>query len=483
MTATPPDARPLRGLGSVLGIVISIVALAGVVWWALRQEPPQLPHTAGQVAALIGAIALYGVNTLVRSERWHRLLLDDGAHPLRADSYSLTVVGYAVNNVLPARAGDAVRVVLMAPRAECSKRTVLGTIVAERLLDVGVILVLFLVVGYAVLGEVGAGSIEWVALATTVVIVGAAVAVVVVRRNQRVHDFVWPMLSSTAGLPSAHGALLIAMTFGIWIIESFAWIAVGLSVGFAMSFLEGLYLVALASVFALIPSGPGYAGTQDAAAVIGIKAIGGTGATAVSYLVMLRFALLVPITLFGLVLLAVRYGGLGQLRAERARARRLRRPRGELIAYGLLVAVALALRFYELGDRPFHHDESQDAYFSWILWTKGDYAYNPLLHGPLRFYLTAGMYALFGDSDFTARLAPALMGTAMVAMPYFLREQLGRVAAFTAAVLLAIGPPTCTSRASPARTSTSPRSASRCWSSCSASSTRPSAGSRPRSAR
>ena len=50
------------------------------------------------------------------------------------------------------------------------------------------------------------------------------------------------------------------------------------------------------------------------------------------------------------------------------------------------------------------------------------------------------MYTLFGDSDFTARLAPALMGTAMVAMPYFLREQLGRVAAFTAAVLLAIGP-------------------------------------------
>jgi uncharacterized protein (TIGR03663 family) len=118
----------------------------------------------------------------------------------------------------------------------------------------------------------------------------------------------------------------------------------------------------------------------------------------------------------------------------------VRRPRGELIAYGLLVVVALALRFYELGDRPFHHDESQDAYFSWILWTKGDYAYNPLLHGPLRFYLTASMYALFGDSDFTARLAPALMGAAMVAMPYFLREQLGRVAAFTAAVLLAIGP-------------------------------------------
>ena len=182
----------------MLGIVISVVALAGVVWWALRQDAPRLPHGAEQIGALIGAIALYGVNTLVRSERWHRLLLDDGAHPARADSYALTVVGYAVNNVLPARAGDVARVVLMAPRARASRRTVLGTIVAERLLDVGVILVLFLVVGYAVLGEVGAGSVEWIALATAAVVAGVAVAIVLVRRNERVHDFVAPMLSSTA---------------------------------------------------------------------------------------------------------------------------------------------------------------------------------------------------------------------------------------------------------------------------------------------
>jgi uncharacterized protein (TIGR03663 family) len=126
-------------------------------------------------------------------------------------------------------------------------------------------------------------------------------------------------------------------------------------------------------------------------------------------------------------------------RSERAPAR-ARRPRGELIAYVVLVAVALALRFYDLGDRPFHHDESQDAYFSWIFFKNGDYQYNPLLHGPLRFYLTAVMYALFGASDFTARLAPALMGVLMVPMPYLLRHQIGRVGAFSAAVLLAIGP-------------------------------------------
>ena len=121
----------------------------------------------------------------------------------------------------------------------------------------------------------------------------------------------------------------------------------------------------------------------------------------------------------------VRLGGLG---------------RGELAAWGALIALALALRLIGLGDRPFHHDESQDAYFSWLFRTTGQYAYNPLLHGPLRFYLTAAVYVLFGDSDFTARLAPALMGTAMVPLCLLLRPLVGRLAAFAAAVALAIGP-------------------------------------------
>ncbi|MGI8621895.1 MAG: flippase activity-associated protein Agl23 [Solirubrobacteraceae bacterium] len=106
-----------------------------------------------------------------------------------------------------------------------------------------------------------------------------------------------------------------------------------------------------------------------------------------------------------------------------------------------LIAIAFALRMYDLGSRPFHHDESQDAYFSWLFYKDfGSYHYQPLLHGPLRFYLTGLNYALFGDSNVTARLAPAVMGTIAVGLPYLLREQLGRIAAFTAGVLLAVGP-------------------------------------------
>ena len=55
------------------------------------------------------------------------------------------------------------------------------------------------------------------------------------------------------------------MTLVIWAIEAGVWMSVGAAVGFRMDPIEGLYMVALASVFSLIPSGPGYAGTQDAA--------------------------------------------------------------------------------------------------------------------------------------------------------------------------------------------------------------------------
>src|SRR3954467_12953202 len=134
-----------------------------------------------------------------------------------------------------------------------------------------------------------------------------------------------------------------------------------------------------------------------------------------------------------------------QAEPERAKKRRVagwfqaQDPR-ELAVWGVLIAVTLIVRVIALGDRPFHHDESQDAYFSYLFRQSGNYQYNPLLHGPLRFYLTGLMYVLFGDSNFTARLAPALMGASMVPMCWLLRPLLGRIAAFATAVLFAFGP-------------------------------------------
>jgi uncharacterized membrane protein YbhN (UPF0104 family) len=306
---------------SWLGLAISLLAVAGVVWWASRQDAPPLPSSGSEVAALVAAVLLYGLATVVRSERWQRLLVDEGAQPQRPDTYAITCIGYMGNNLLPARAGDAIRVVLMAPRARTSMRTVIGTLLAERVLDIAVLVVIFVVVGYGLLGEVGGDSVEIIAIVVGGVALAVGIGYLAVRRNERMLAFIAPMASATLGLRRAHhGLRLLGMTLAIWAIEAGVWMSAGAAVGFGMDPIEGLYIVALASVFSMIPSGPAYAGTQDAAAILGIKALGGTGAQAVAYIVMLRFVIVVPITVVGLVLLAARYGGLGRLRRARLEA-------------------------------------------------------------------------------------------------------------------------------------------------------------------
>lgn len=112
----------------------------------------------------------------------------------------------------------------------------------------------------------------------------------------------------------------------------------------------------------------------------------------------------------------------------------------ETAAFGALVLLAGVLRFWDLGSRALHHDESLHALFSWYLYTGAGYQHDPLMHGPFQFHATALIYLLFGDSDYTARVPPALIGAFTVALPYFLREQLGRTGALCTAALLALSP-------------------------------------------
>ncbi|HYW90352.1 MAG TPA: flippase activity-associated protein Agl23, partial [Chloroflexota bacterium] len=112
----------------------------------------------------------------------------------------------------------------------------------------------------------------------------------------------------------------------------------------------------------------------------------------------------------------------------------------EYLPFLALMLAGLVLRFWDLGDKAFHHDESLHAFYSWRLYDGQGYVHDPMMHGPLLFELNALAYLLFGASDFTARLVPALLGTAIIGMPYFLRHELGRAGAIAASLLFVISP-------------------------------------------
>ncbi|MDP2727794.1 MAG: TIGR03663 family protein, partial [Dehalococcoidia bacterium] len=114
--------------------------------------------------------------------------------------------------------------------------------------------------------------------------------------------------------------------------------------------------------------------------------------------------------------------------------------RWEIAAYIALVALAAALRFWDLGSRAIHHDESLHATYSWYLATGKGYRHDPMMHGPFQFHATAIVYFLLGISDYTSRVMPAIFGTALVALPWFWRRQLGRAGALVSTGMLTISP-------------------------------------------
>lgn len=108
--------------------------------------------------------------------------------------------------------------------------------------------------------------------------------------------------------------------------------------------------------------------------------------------------------------------------------------------YLLIFLVCLVSRLVMLGYRVQTHDESLHCKFSWDLYAGHGFQHNPMMHGPLEFHMTALMFFLFGDSDFTARLFDTLSGVVLVAFPYFMRRWLGRWGALSASFLLLISP-------------------------------------------
>ncbi len=306
---------------ALLQAAFSLIALAAVVWWASHQDAPEIPTSGTAIGWMAGAAGLYAVATLVRGERWHRILHLIGVDADRADCYSLTTVGYMGNNVLPARAGEALRVVLLDAKAKAGKRTLLGTIVAERLLDVIVLGVIIVATAYGVLSERDVLPTDRplliAAAAAVVIAIGVGVVTVLRRRGAlgRLRDFARPLAGAPRALVSRTGAVLLLGTLGLWALEGGVYLAVARAVELDISVTGALYLVALTNFVAALPAAPGSIGTFDAAVIFGAKALGGAGGLVVSYALLLRFVLYVPITVVGLAVMFLRYGGWARLRS------------------------------------------------------------------------------------------------------------------------------------------------------------------------
>lgn len=109
-------------------------------------------------------------------------------------------------------------------------------------------------------------------------------------------------------------------------------------------------------------------------------------------------------------------------------------------AFAGIAALAVVLRFWQLGLRTFTDDESLYSLIARQWARGGGYEQVTELHGPFHFAVTAAAFKLFGDSDVTARLMPAVFGVLLATLPFAFVRQIGRTGAIAAGLLLAISP-------------------------------------------
>jgi uncharacterized protein (TIRG00374 family) len=131
---------------------------------------------------------------------------------------------------------------------------------------------------------------------------------------ERFAAIVRPFARASRRLYSRIGLGLFLLTIAVWLVEGVIFWLVGRSLQLGIHPVDSLFLVVLTSFFLLVPAAPGYLGTFDAALLFGLGAVDVRGGHALSFVLLTRFVLFVPITFAGAVLMFTRYGGLLRLR-------------------------------------------------------------------------------------------------------------------------------------------------------------------------
>jgi uncharacterized protein (TIGR03663 family) len=112
-----------------------------------------------------------------------------------------------------------------------------------------------------------------------------------------------------------------------------------------------------------------------------------------------------------------------------------------LVSSGLVTLLAIFLRFYWLGLKPFHHDEGVNGWFLTNLFNDHVYKYDPAnYHGPTLYYITLAFAEVFGLESVPVRWSVAVWGVLIVVLALYLRRYIGTVGSLSAAAFLAISP-------------------------------------------
>jgi glycosyltransferase 2 family protein len=310
--------REMRALVVLVGITVSVVfgylAVRGVKVGAARRA-----LEASNAWWLVPSLAALAACVASRVVRW-RLLFQPKRRPPYVPLAKATLIGLFFNSILPARAGEAARVVALKSYAGTPLAETAATVVVERVADVtSLLLLLFVLVPWL-------PHVSW--LAAAVAVAGACLAAIILLafvvwrlrfrplprmrllarvpglNEERAQQIAENALHGMATLTNPRQALaVLGWTYGSWLLLglSFWFLMAGLHLH--LSLLAALLVVIATGLSFIVPAAPAGVGVYEAAGLTALSAYGVDRSQAFAYVLVVHLVNFVPYVVLGLLLL------------------------------------------------------------------------------------------------------------------------------------------------------------------------------------
>ena len=282
-----PGARSLLlWLGLAVSAVFLYLAVRGVDWAEVRAA-----LGASNYWWLAPALVALAAGVAVRALRW-QFLFTRATRPTFRAALDALLVGIFVNTILPARAGEAARIVVLNQQQQTSRVEALGTVVLERALDILCLLLLLFAVAPWL------PPVSWLepaaALAGALAVILGALALVLARYGDRpIRAALRPLARfrivgekrlELAGANLARGFVALRdwrLLIGGIALTMLSWLCLGLSMWFVLvafdlglSPLAGVLVAIAVNIGMILPSSPAAVGVFEAAVLVALDAYG-----------------------------------------------------------------------------------------------------------------------------------------------------------------------------------------------------------------
>ena len=220
--------------------------------------------TVNLIPVFLGFIFL-GTGLILKTWRW-RILLEKQV--LSSKLFAILTIGYLVNNLLPARAGELARIYLVGKREKVGLAKTIGSIVAEKLIDT---FILILVLIFIILNQPF--------LQKDFRFYFTGIAIPDQWKNRFKLFFTsFKILKNKKNLIS-----LISLSFLIWVIEAFWNYSLFCALDLKLPLSAAFFLAAIVNLGLFIPSPPGYIGVFHFLATFALLPFGVDKSQALSY--------------------------------------------------------------------------------------------------------------------------------------------------------------------------------------------------------